>query len=157
MHYGSETHERLSAMREDHANGYKDPAVNDGGLDDLREYGHNPPSHTHIVNVAANLYCSICDSRPCHMLTTTSMAVLHEQLTVTFGDNPGAAARYLQNLECLSEYLERHKQVTRREWQVDKNPYEMGAMRVVTVTEGEYSERPQASLQTETRGPPSLN
>src|SRR5947207_8977263 len=54
--------ERKSAMRED------------------RSYGHdNPSSRTNVILAAANLYCSICDARPCYLLATAAATVVQEQ------------------------------------------------------------------------------
>ena len=81
----------------------------------------DPSSRKDVVLAASDLYCSICDARPCYMLATASLAVFQEQLTENEGDNLIGAVRYVQNLERLQHCLTRHHEVAVETWQLNNH------------------------------------
>jgi hypothetical protein len=87
-----------------------------------RSYGHESPrGRVEVVHAAANLYCSICDARPCYLFATAAVAVTQEQLTESDGDNLEGAVRYVQSLQKLQSCLTRHLEVAHEAWQLDKH------------------------------------
>jgi len=88
-----------------------------------RPYGQDSPNGrvSIVVHAAKDLYCSICDARPCYLLATTAMAVTQEQLTESGGDNLEGAVRYVQSLEKVQSCLTRHLEVAHEAWQLDKH------------------------------------
>lgn len=90
-----------------------------------RCYGHtNPKSRENVVIAAADLYCSICDARPCYLLTSAAMSVINEQLTENDcynSINLKSAMLYMQSLERLHGCIARHTEVTREAWQMDNH------------------------------------
>jgi hypothetical protein len=88
---GQDAHDWNSAMRED------------------REYGHSDPGGSKdLVLAATDLYCSMCDARPCFLLSTAALAVMQEQLTESISENLVGATRYVENLQRLQGCLTRH-------------------------------------------------
>jgi len=87
-----------------------------------REIGHESPGGgIKTVGIAADLYCSICDSRPCYLLASAAVAVTQEQFTEGFGHNLEGAVRYVQSLERLQSCLARHLETAHEAWQLDKH------------------------------------
>ena len=87
-----------------------------------RSYGHSDPSaRKDYILAATNLYCSICDARPCYMLSTAAMTVLQEQLTEGDGENLIGAVRYVQSLEKLHHCLSRHQEMSKEAWHLDNH------------------------------------
>jgi len=90
-----------------------------------RLYGHsNPSSRQDVVLAAANLYCTICDARPCYLLTSAAISVFQEQLTENNCFNTSnlkSAVLYAQSLERLHGCIARHTEVTREAWQLDNH------------------------------------
>src|SRR5437762_375943 len=126
-----------------------------------REYGHsNPSSRKHVIVAAADLYCTICDSRPCYLLTTAATTVLQEQLTEENGANLIGAVRYeQQSLERLHHCLTRHLEIVRQAWQLDAHfRVSEEALRELE-RQGMDGKQLRANLHLETRNgdPPSLN
>jgi len=144
-------------MHEGHEHGLNNPTGRKYGLRDDREYGHsNPSSRKEIILAAANLYCTICDARPCYLLSTAATTVIQEQLTESNGDNLVGAVRYEQSLERLHSCLSRHLEVTCEAWQLDQ--YFRVSEEALAEIERQRREAGQLqNLQAETRGPPSLN
>jgi len=87
-----------------------------------RPYGQEgPDGRVRVVtHAAADLYCSICDARPCYLLSTAAIAVAQEQLTES-GTNLEGAVRYVQSLERVQSCLTRHLEVAHEAWQLDKH------------------------------------
>jgi hypothetical protein len=125
-----------------------------------REYGHsNPASRKTVIIAAADLYCTICDSRPCYSLATAATTVLQEQLTENGGANLIGAVRYEQSLEKLHHCLTRHHEIVREAWQMDKHfRVSEEALRELE-RQGKDGKQLRANLHLETRNgdPPSLN
>jgi len=143
-------------MREDQ-NGYRNPPRRENGLRDDREYGHSAPDdRKDVVLAAMNLYCSICDARPCYMLVTAAVTVVQEQLTEDDGQNLIGALRYEQSLEKLHHCLVRHHEVTRKAWQLD-NHFRVSEEAKHELERQRARMQAEASLRTEARDPPSLN
>jgi len=85
-----------------------------------REYGHTDPhGRKDLVLAATNLFCTICDSRPCFLLATAATAVAQEQLTEGDGANLIGATRYVENLVRLQNCLSRHLEIAHEAWQLD--------------------------------------
>jgi len=140
---GSETREKDSAMRND------------------RSYGHTDPSaRVNVVDAAKDLYCSICDSRPCYILSTAAMSVVQEQLTEDDCYNPTnliSAVRYADSLERLHGCLARHMEVTREAWRLDEHfRVSEEAIRELE-KQGHNVKRWQAILSLKTKDPPNLH
>jgi hypothetical protein len=125
------------------------PPRRENGLRDDREYGHNAPSdRKDVILAATSLYCSICDARPCYMLTTAAVTVIQEQLTEADGHNLIGALRYEQSLEKLHQCLIRHHEVTRKAWQLD-NHFRVSEEALAELERQRIGT--QANLQTEAR------
>jgi len=83
-----------------------------------REYGHSDPGDgKDIISAATHLYCSMCDTSPCYLLTTAAMAVMQEQLTEE--RNLIGVTRYAEHLERLQSCLTRHTETVREVWHLD--------------------------------------
>jgi len=87
-----------------------------------RPYGHESPNGRVkvITHAAIDLYCTICDSRPCYLIASAAVAVTQEQLTEGDGANLEGAVRYVQSLERVQSCLTRHLEVAHEAWQLDK-------------------------------------
>lgn len=125
-----------------------------------RSYGHSDPTpRINIVNAAKDLYCSICDSRPCYMLSTAAMSVVHEQLTENDCNdttNLISAVRYADSLEKLHGCLSRHMEVTREAWRLDEHfRVSEDAIRELE-RQGHDVKRLQAILNLKMEDPPNL-
>lgn len=79
----------------------------------------NPRTAPSVVRAANELYCSICNSEPCFLLSTAALAVLQEQLNCD--RNLVGAVRYVQSLDRLKSCLERHISITRDEYALDEH------------------------------------
>jgi len=84
----------------------------------LKEHA-NPRAANGVVRGAAELYCSICNTKPCYLLSTASLAVMQEQLNCD--RNLIGAIRYVKALNQLRACLERHAEVTRDEYGLDQH------------------------------------
>jgi hypothetical protein len=125
-----------------------------------RTYGHTDPlTRINVVNAASDLYCSICDSRPCYILLTAAISVVQEQLTehdCSDTTNLTNAVRYADSLERLHGCLARHMEVTREAWRLDEHfQVSEGAIRELE-RQGHDVKRLQAILNRNTKDPPSL-
>lgn len=120
-----------------------------------RSYGHScPSSRVEVIHAAANLYCSICDSRPCYLFTTAATTVVQEQLTESEGENLVGAVRYVQGLERLQHCLNRHLEIAQEAWQLDK-PFRVTERALRSLSEnGADVKKQQENLQTEHNGDP---
>jgi hypothetical protein len=148
---------RLDAMYEERANGFNNPERKRGLRDD-RGYGHSDPaSRMKVVHAAEDLHCSICDARPCYLLTSAAVSVVYEQLTENDcydASNLISAVRYAQSLEKLHSCIARHIEVTREAWQLDNHfIVSEDALREIERQRREAGQ----NLPTDTRDPPSLN
>jgi len=80
------------------------------------------PSHGSadaVVMAASELYCSICQTTPCFLLSTAAVAVMQEQLNAD--RNMIGAVRYVQSIEKLQACLTRHLEVTRDLYSLDQS------------------------------------
>lgn len=89
-------------------------------MEDLQDpRRRNPRALENVVNNAAQIYCSICNSNPCYLMSTVAMAVLQEQLNVE--NNLIGALRYRQALEHLQSCVIRHMEVLKDEFSLDEH------------------------------------
>jgi len=113
-----------------------------------------------VVNAAKDLYCSICDARPCYMLSTAAMSAVQEQLTENDcydTTNLISAVRYADSLERLHGCLVKHMEVTREAWHLDEHfRVSEEAIRELE-RQGHDVKRWQAILHLRTKDPPNLN
>jgi len=128
-----------------------------------RIYGHSDPSsRKDVVLAAANLYCSICDSTPCYLLTSAATSVVHEQLTENDCSNTTnliSAVHYTQSPDRLHMCIAKHIDVTREAWHMDNHSrISEDALREIE-RQGWDPKQLKENLLKETRSedPPSLN
>jgi hypothetical protein len=124
-----------------------------------RSYGHDSPQgRKDLILAATNLYCSICDARPCYLLSTAAMTVAQEQLTESDGDNLIGAVRYMQSLEKLHHCLTRHTEVSKEAWQLDNHFRVSEQVLNELERQGYDTKQLKANLHVEARNgdPPSL-
>jgi hypothetical protein len=92
-------------MREDRLHGCSDPA-----------------SRRATIKAATTLYCPICKSRPCELLTAAALNAMHERYTRNVTDkltDPISAMLYAQSLERLHDSFISHVEAFRKAWQLD--------------------------------------
>jgi len=72
-----------------------------------------------VIMAASEMYCSICQTTPCYLLSTAAAVVMQEQLNAD--RNMIGAVRYIQGVERLQQCLTRHLEVTRDQYSLDQS------------------------------------